>query len=230
VQPNARVELGRRAYRLIKAAAVSREAPHKAHVDHHRSGRCRTKFRVVPDATWRAEIGSCPRLLRPLDTDGTVLLCLHQWGIHEHPPLTRLDPSSGNGLLLFFRVDDFDEALPRARALVSRLEEEPHRNPNTGTMELHRRPCDGWRLRLARSHGLTCDILDQLTVIDSQASTLQASTTSEPDLFWACRGGGGGSFGIATQFVLRIFPLTDVLVYGVSWKLRRSHAAGIFSA
>jgi hypothetical protein len=32
----------------------------------------------------------------------------------------------GNGLLLFFRVDDFNTALKRARALVTRLEEEPH--------------------------------------------------------------------------------------------------------
>jgi hypothetical protein len=37
----------------------------------------------------------------------------------------------GNGLLLFFRVDDFDMALPRARTLVARLEEEPRMNPNT---------------------------------------------------------------------------------------------------
>jgi hypothetical protein len=34
----------------------------------------------------------------------------------------------GSGLLLFFRVDDLDMALPRARALVARLEEEPHRS------------------------------------------------------------------------------------------------------
>jgi hypothetical protein len=83
---------------------------------------------------------------------------------------------------------------------------------------------------LARSHGVTCDVLQQVTMIDCQGSTLQATVSSEPDLFWACRGGGGGSFGIATQFVLRIFPLTNVLVFGVSWKLRQSHAAGIFSA
>ena len=47
-----------------------------------------------------------------LDTDGTVLLCLHQWGAHEHPSL--MSPAGappGNGLLLFFRVDDFDRAL-----------------------------------------------------------------------------------------------------------------------
>ena len=79
-----------------------------------------------------------------LDADGTVLLCLHQWGIHGHPPLTRPDPPPGNGLLLFFRVDDFDEALPRARALVSRLEEEPHRNPSTATMEFALRDPDGY--------------------------------------------------------------------------------------
>src|SRR5438445_352828 len=57
-----------------------------------------------------------------LDTVGTVLLCLHQWGPHEHPSLMSPDePSPGNGLLLFFRVDDFDVALKRARALVGQF-------------------------------------------------------------------------------------------------------------
>lgn len=47
-----------------------------------------------------------------LDADGTVLICLHQWGAHDHPSLTSPDGAeSGNGLLLFFRVDDFDRAL-----------------------------------------------------------------------------------------------------------------------
>ena len=80
-----------------------------------------------------------------LDTDGTVLLCLHQWGVHDHPSLMSPDEGSpGNGLLLFFRVDDFETALPRARALVARLEEEPHMNPNTGTMEFSLRDPDGY--------------------------------------------------------------------------------------
>jgi hypothetical protein len=83
---------------------------------------------------------------------------------------------------------------------------------------------------LARSHGLTCDNLQQVTMIDAQASTLEATAISEPDLFWACRGGGGGSFGIATRFVLRIFPLGNVLVFGISWRLRKSKAARVFSA
>ena len=49
-----------------------------------------------------------------------------------------------NGLLLFFRVDDFDMALERARALVTRFEEELHVNPNTRTREFSLRDPDGY--------------------------------------------------------------------------------------
>jgi catechol 2,3-dioxygenase-like lactoylglutathione lyase family enzyme len=80
-----------------------------------------------------------------LDSDGTVLLCLHAWGAHEHPSLTSPDDATpGNGLLLFFRVDDFSETLQRARTLVSTLEEEPGMNPSTGTMEFALRDPDGY--------------------------------------------------------------------------------------
>jgi catechol 2,3-dioxygenase-like lactoylglutathione lyase family enzyme len=79
------------------------------------------------------------------DSDGTVLLCLHQWGSHEHPSLMSPDLAlPGNGLLLFFRVDDFDMALQRARALVSQLDEEPHVNAATGTKEFALRDPDGY--------------------------------------------------------------------------------------
>jgi len=85
-----------------------------------------------------------------LDSDGTVLLCLHKWGVHEHPSLTTpYNNRSGNGLLLFFRVDNYDGALPRARALVSRLEEEPHVNPNTGTAEFSLRDPDGYYVTIS---------------------------------------------------------------------------------
>ena len=85
-----------------------------------------------------------------LDTDGTVLLCLHRWGAHEHPSLMSPDEvSPGNGLLLFFRVDDFDMALKRARAVVTRFEEEPHVNPNTQTPEFSLRDPDGYYLTIS---------------------------------------------------------------------------------
>jgi catechol 2,3-dioxygenase-like lactoylglutathione lyase family enzyme len=84
-----------------------------------------------------------------VDADGAVLLCLNEWGAHEHPTLTSADDATpGNGLLLFFRVDDFDAALPRARAL-GRLEEEPHINPATGTREFSLRDPDGYYVSIS---------------------------------------------------------------------------------
>ena len=55
----------------------------------------------------------------------------------------------GNGLLLFFRVDDYDMALKRARALVKRFEEEPHVNPNTRTPEFSLRDPDGYYITIS---------------------------------------------------------------------------------
>jgi catechol 2,3-dioxygenase-like lactoylglutathione lyase family enzyme len=84
------------------------------------------------------------------DEDGTVLLCLHAWGDHEHPSLMSPEPvPPGNGLLLFFRVDDFDMSLYRARSLVPQLSEEPHLNPNTETLEFSLRDPDGYHVTIS---------------------------------------------------------------------------------
>ena len=88
------------------------------------------------------------------DSDGTVLLCLHQWGVEDHPPLMSPDRGTpGNGLLLFFRVDDFDRALQRASSLVARLEEEPHLNPSTRTDEFSLRDPDGYYVTISALAG-----------------------------------------------------------------------------
>ena len=85
-----------------------------------------------------------------LDADGTVLLCLHAWGAHDHPSLASADRGPpGNGLLLFFRVDDFDAALARARRLVRRFEEEPNLNPSTQTREFSMRDPDGYYVTIS---------------------------------------------------------------------------------
>jgi len=85
-----------------------------------------------------------------VDSDGTVLLCLHEWGAHEHPSLTSPDHAEpGNGLLLFFRIDDFDMALQRARALVTQFEEEPNVNPGTRTPEFSIRDPDGYYVTIS---------------------------------------------------------------------------------
>ena len=85
-----------------------------------------------------------------VDADGTVLLSLHKWGEHEHPSLTSPDVPPGNGLLLFFRVDDYDEALKRARGLVARFDEE-HVNPNTQTREFSLRDPDGYYVTISEA-------------------------------------------------------------------------------
>lgn len=46
-------------------------------------------------------------------------------------------------------MDDYDEALTRARALVTRLEEEPHVNPNTRTKEFSLRDLDGYYVTIS---------------------------------------------------------------------------------
>jgi hypothetical protein len=65
---------------------------------------------------------------------------------HEHPSLTNPDHAKpSNGLLLFFEVDNFDMALPRARP----LEKEPHVNSSTGTLEFSLRDLDGYHLTIS---------------------------------------------------------------------------------
>lgn len=85
-----------------------------------------------------------------VDKDGTVLVCLHEWGVHDHPPLASPEVATpGNGVLLFFLVDDFDAALKRARTLVTRFEEEPHINPNTHSSEFSLRDPDGYYVSIS---------------------------------------------------------------------------------
>ena len=98
----------------------------------------------------RATAPGHPDFGQLLDSDGTVLLCLHEWAVENHPSLmSPEDGTPGNGLLLFFRVDDYERALRRARALVPRLEEEPHVNPNTRTKEFSLRDPDGYYVTIS---------------------------------------------------------------------------------
>jgi predicted enzyme related to lactoylglutathione lyase len=85
-----------------------------------------------------------------LDADGTVLLCLHEWGAHEHPSLSSPDTAApGNGLLMFFRVDDYEATLQRARTLVPELEQQPEMNPSTRTLEFSLRDPDGYYVTIS---------------------------------------------------------------------------------
>lgn len=70
---------------------------------------------------------------------------------------------------------------------------------------------------LGRAYGLTCDALESVQVVTADGSVLDCDATSHPDLFWACRGGGGGNFGVATSLGFRTHPAPDVVLFSLSW-------------
>jgi FAD/FMN-containing dehydrogenase len=81
---------------------------------------------------------------------------------------------------------------------------------------------------LARPFGLACDSVISINLVDPQGRHIQADARHSPDLFWACRGGGGGSFGAATSFQLKLHSIKDVFVFDIGWEsLTLNHASTI---
>ncbi|MGB6735538.1 MAG: FAD-binding oxidoreductase [Candidatus Sulfotelmatobacter sp.] len=64
----------------------------------------------------------------------------------------------------------------------------------------------GW---LTRRFGLSCDNVEGFTLVTADSSVVRADSKENPDLFWALRG-GGGNFGVVTEFELKLHPLTSV--------------------
>ncbi len=70
---------------------------------------------------------------------------------------------------------------------------------------------------LGRLHGLTSDNVVGLKVVTADGTTVDANGSTNADLFWACRGGGGGNFGVVTMFQFSTFPVTPVALFGLRW-------------
>src|SRR5947209_414756 len=62
----------------------------------------------------------------------------------------------------------------------------------------------------SRHAGLLCDQLTAASVVLPGGQAVTASAASNPDLFWALRGGGGGNFGVTTSLTFATFPTRDV--------------------
>ncbi|ETZ58386.1 FAD binding domain protein [Mycobacterium sp. MAC_011194_8550] len=62
----------------------------------------------------------------------------------------------------------------------------------------------------SRHAGLLCDQLTSASVVLPSGQAVTASAASNPDLFWALRGGGGGNFGVTTSLTFATFPTKDV--------------------
>lgn len=70
---------------------------------------------------------------------------------------------------------------------------------------------------LSRLYGLTCDRVTGLEMVTAGGETVRADAATNPELYWACRGGGGGNFGVVTAFDLAPFPVMDVSLFGATW-------------
>jgi len=66
----------------------------------------------------------------------------------------------------------------------------------------------GW---LTRRFGLSCDNVEGFTLVTADSSLVRANSKENPDLFWALRG-GGGNFGVVTEFEVKLHPLTSVVL------------------
>ena len=70
---------------------------------------------------------------------------------------------------------------------------------------------------VGRDHGLACDNILEYQMVNANGDVLVVNNNTNPDLFWALRGGGNGNFGIVYQVTLRRFKIpeqnVDVVVY-----------------
>ncbi len=68
-----------------------------------------------------------------------------------------------------------------------------------------------------RLHGLTCDNIVGLQLVTAAGDIVEADAGTNPDLYWACRGGGGGNFGVVTEFRFATFPAADISLFSATW-------------
>ena len=68
---------------------------------------------------------------------------------------------------------------------------------------------------LGRAYGLSANNVEAIEVVTADGRLVRADASTETDLFWALRG-GGGSFGVVTAIELRLFPITEVYA-GLLW-------------
>jgi FAD/FMN-containing dehydrogenase len=69
---------------------------------------------------------------------------------------------------------------------------------------------------LGRSYGLAANNVEAIELVTADGRLVRADACTEPDLFWALRG-GGGSFGVVTAIELRLFPIAEVYAGQLWW-------------
>jgi FAD/FMN-containing dehydrogenase len=75
---------------------------------------------------------------------------------------------------------------------------------------------------VARAYGLTCDNVTSMQIVTADGQIRTASADTNSDLFWACRGGGGGNFGVVTSFTFTTHPAGDICLFFLGWPWSRA--------
>ncbi len=81
---------------------------------------------------------------------------------------------------------------------------------------------------LSRAYGLSCDAMIALDIVTADGKLHSATATQDPELFWACRGGGGGHLGVVTSMTLSTQPAPKVTTFSLEWPF--SAAASVVKA
>ncbi|MCK8675997.1 FAD-binding oxidoreductase [Streptomyces lichenis] len=77
---------------------------------------------------------------------------------------------------------------------------------------------------VSRAFGLTCDSLVETEVVLADGSVVTANEVEHPDLFWACKGGGGGNFGVNTSFTFQARPTVASSTVLLIWPMDDAEA------
>lgn len=70
---------------------------------------------------------------------------------------------------------------------------------------------------ISRQYGLTCDALTSLDIVLANGAKITADASQNADLFWACRGAGGGQFGVVTSLTFAVAAAKEATTFYVQW-------------
>jgi FAD/FMN-containing dehydrogenase len=70
---------------------------------------------------------------------------------------------------------------------------------------------------VSRAYGLTSDNVTSMQIVTADGRVRTANAVTNQDLFWACRGGGGGNFGVVTSFTFTTHPADEIILFFLSW-------------
>ena len=131
--------------------------------------------------------------------DGGMLIDLERMNAVEVDPEARLARVQGGAL--WGDVDRETQAfgLVAPGGIVS----------DTGVAGLTLGGGEGW---VRRKYGLSCDNVVSVQLVGADGKLRTASAETNPDLYWAVRG-GGGNFGIATSFTFNLHPLGPIVAF-----------------